>query len=100
MHDTDRSGSLDRSEFNRVLAEAKCRLGEQELENVFRLVDKSGDGRIGYREFCDVIEGTNIPDYMAFVKAERLRDKKKAEEGMGQGFGMNIKSRGADLGSE
>lgn len=79
MHDTDRSGSLDRSEFNRVLAEAKCRLGEQELENVFRLVDRSGDGRIGYKEFCNVIEGIVTPDYMEFVKAERLKDKKRLD---------------------
>ena len=61
-------------------------------------MDKSGDGRIGYREFCNVIEGKDTPDYVQFVKAERLREKKKAESN--PGFGVNIKSRGADIGSE
>ena len=73
LFDADRNCRLDQQELSGVLQHAGLRLSARELPQIFRLLDTSGDGRLSYTEFCDVVEGRTVPDYRAFVKAERTR---------------------------
>ena len=73
LFDADGNCRLDQQELSNVLQHAGVRLGARELPRVFRLLDTSGDGRLAYTEFCDVVEQRTVPDYKAFVKAERAR---------------------------
>lgn len=100
LFDADRNCRLDLQELSAVLQHAGLRLSARELPRVFRLLDTSGDGRLAYTEFCDVVEGRTVPDYRAFVKAERARQSKLDEKKLAeQAQAANIRSVGADLGS-
>jgi Ca2+-binding EF-hand superfamily protein len=62
---------LELAELEDVLRRAKARPGQRELASIFRLLDAKKDGRVDTNEFCDVLEGKQIPDYEAYVRAQR-----------------------------
>jgi hypothetical protein len=63
-------------------------------------LDTSGDGKVSYREFCNVVERRSVPDYATHVKKERARRLKEEENKFAYGgAGANLKSHAADVGS-
>ena len=46
MADNDRSGTIDVVEFGDVLDAAYTKLSKEELDNIFRLVDRNNRGRL------------------------------------------------------
>lgn len=78
LFDSGSNGRLELRELNEVLVHAGARLTDREVQTVFTLLDRSGNGRIAYSEFCDVIDETLVLDYTEFVRAQR---KKQKEEG-------------------
>jgi Ca2+-binding EF-hand superfamily protein len=56
MFDTNKDGTMDYSEFRKLLKEMGVGVRESDLEKIFDLMDLSSNGRISYNEFCDVLE--------------------------------------------
>jgi calcium-binding protein CML len=91
--DTDKSGSVDREDFSKLLKKslegAAKRGGElaelkvEELEEVLEYFDKDGDGDVDYEEFLDIMtEGEGL-----------MTKRKRKEEGDDKDRGV-AKSRG------
>jgi Ca2+-binding EF-hand superfamily protein len=99
MFDADRNSRLDHDELAKVLLHAGVRLPERDLKRVYNLLDGSGDGRVSYTEFCDLVESKRVPDYRAFIKAERAKQKAQAEEEAKQAQAASGGSQGAEVGS-
>lgn len=62
LFDADKSRSLDLGELAKVLQHAGVRLPEADVAQLFRLLDKNNDKTVSYTEFCDVIEGKDLPE--------------------------------------
>ena len=102
LFDSDRSKNLDIQELTRVLQHAGVRLPQADVAQLFRLLDASGDGKVSYKEFCDIIGGDDIPAARLrdFAAKERGRTTGQAEEeARKEAEAANIRSLGANIGS-
>ncbi len=57
LFDTDRSGYLDKYEFNKAVTDYEIYVHPKDLENLFNSFDADGNGRISYNEFLQAIAG-------------------------------------------
>ena len=55
MYDVDRSGTLDKLEFEEMCSKLGCFMTTQELTCVYNHFDKNRDGHIAYEEFINAI---------------------------------------------
>jgi len=55
--DSDGSGQLDFSEFNKALSDYKLGLNSEEADLLFQIFDKSKDGLISFEEFLNALIG-------------------------------------------
>lgn len=55
-YDKDKSGALDRLEFEEMLSKLGIFLKTQELATVYNQFDKNKDGTISYLEFINVLK--------------------------------------------
>ena len=55
--DKNKSGTLDRDEFNWGLAECGIKLSANEFENIFKYFDKNCDNCVNYNEFITLLRG-------------------------------------------
>ncbi len=64
-YDIDRSGTLDKLEFEEMTSKLGCFMTTQELTCVYNHFDKNKDGHIAYEEFINAIRvsGLNKPNY-------------------------------------
>lgn len=53
--DKDKSKSLTRAEVRRILATWGVPLTDEELIELFKTCDSDGNGKIDYKEFCDIV---------------------------------------------
>jgi len=101
VFDTDKNNKLSQDELANVIKQAGARVPERELSQLFKLLDKSGDGYLQANEFCDVMEDKTVPDYEGFVKKEREKFKNKEDiDLIEQAKAANVKSMGAETGTE
>lgn len=90
--DTDKSGSIDQKELKRVLDYCNIVVNEEELHKIFQMIDADGNGKITFKEFCDVMDGRTQLDYERYANwilklgefapktSEELKHEKKDEE--------------------
>ena len=55
--DKNKSGTLDRDEFNWGLAECGIKLSVNEFDNIFKYFDKNCDNCVNYNEFITLLRG-------------------------------------------
>lgn len=56
--DKNKSGTLDRDEFNWGLAECGIKLSANEFDNIFKYFDKNCDNSVNYNEFITLLRGS------------------------------------------
>ena len=59
-YDIDRSGTLDKLEFEEMTSKLGCFMTTQELTCVYNHFDKNRDGHIAYEEFINAIRVSKI----------------------------------------
>ena len=58
--DEDKSGEIDKDEFNQLLRNVDPRILPADMEALFEMVDVSGDGQIQFDEFVDQLMNAEI----------------------------------------
>lgn len=53
QYDADKSGYLDKNELRKIMESSGHKFTEQEIQDILRKADKSGDGKISFDEFFD-----------------------------------------------
>uniref|UniRef100_A0A0B6ZL79 EF-hand domain-containing protein n=1 Tax=Arion vulgaris TaxID=1028688 RepID=A0A0B6ZL79_9EUPU len=53
QYDSDKSGFLDKEELKKVLGASGHKFTDAEVNEILRNADKSGDGKISFKEFTD-----------------------------------------------
>lgn len=66
--DDDRSGFLDKSEFNKALKDYRINVNANEGNQLFRIFDINGDGQISYDEFLRGVIGEMNKGRKTWVK--------------------------------
>ena len=74
--DMHRAGKLSRSDFEAMAHRSGLKLTSQEVDLVFRIFDKNGDGRVDFREFASVL-------------GDIIKPPSQPAEGTGLNFGVN-----------
>jgi Ca2+-binding EF-hand superfamily protein len=77
--DDDRSGSLNRAEFEKAMHDFRIGLSKEEVKRAFDKFDRDGSGDISYEEFLRSIRGSMNPVRKAVAKkAFDIMDKDKS----------------------
>ncbi len=56
MFDRDSSGSVDRNEMRNVLSNFGVTFSDSDVDQLFTIYDKNGDGRFSYGEFVTLLQ--------------------------------------------
>ena len=59
--DTDRDGSIEGKDLQRVLKHLGISFTEEETEEMIKVADKSGKGKVNIDEFLSVMSGEHWP---------------------------------------
>ena len=65
-HDKDKSGSIEASQIEALLATLGFNETQRQIENVFQKIDKNFDNQISLSEFKDFIEDFILPHLIQF----------------------------------
>ena len=57
IFDLDASGILAKEEFKKAINDYKLEMDERDLDNLFKMFDKSDSGKINYQEFMTILIG-------------------------------------------
>lgn len=79
-HDSDGDGTLSKGELRTVFL--ACGTKPEEIDEIFRRVDKNNDGKVSYNEFLDWIFSKD--DDAAAVKEDTFGGPKTAEQALQQ----------------
>lgn len=53
--DTDNSGFVEAKEIKAIAAKVGCKLSDDDLDQIIKKADESGDGKISFEEFAKSI---------------------------------------------
>jgi Ca2+-binding EF-hand superfamily protein len=80
-YDKDRSGKLERGEFQKMCMSMGYHLTKEELDLDMKLLDLNGDGKIGYSEFVAWWKTEN-----RFANLQWTADRLKLIDTLGESF--------------
>ncbi|CAE7687149.1 CML16 [Symbiodinium sp. CCMP2592] len=77
--DLNSDGTLDKSEVRRLVRQGRPKTSEGEVEEIFKQLDKNGDGRVSFNELVAWVFSAEGPDA---EESERLfSDRQKSRRG-------------------
>lgn len=80
LFDKDNNGTIERAELERITTQLGEKLTDEELEQMFKLVDSNKDGKIDYREFIKYVTKPITKEPMGHRKKNHNKHGKSRSE--------------------